>query len=71
MVKNHEIVRAFPEVFDAPDFTGRFWFSVLKGTVFVVCVCGFILFGTAVAQSLGLLFTCTASPECAKVVLFS
>jgi hypothetical protein len=71
MTKSPEIVGAFPEMIIAPDFTGQFWFSVLKGMVFVGCVCGFILLGTAAAQSLGLLFTCTASPECAKVVLLS
>ena len=71
MAKNHGFVGAFTELIDAPDFTGQVWFSVLKGTVFVGCVYGFILLGTAVAQSLGLLFTCTASPECAKVVLLS
>jgi hypothetical protein len=71
MIKSPEIVGAFSEVFDASEFTGQFWFSVLKGMVFVGCVCGFVVLGAAAAQSLGLLFTCTASPECAKVVLLS
>jgi hypothetical protein len=56
MGENYEIVGAFPEVIIASDFLGQFWFSVLKGAVFVGCVCGFILLGAAVAQSLGLIF---------------
>ena len=56
MAEHPEIVGAFTELIDAPDFTGRFWFAALKGIVFVGCICGLILLGTAVAQSLGLLF---------------
>ena len=54
MIKNPEIAGSFPEGIDTPGFTIRFWFAALSGIAFVGCVCGLMLFGTAVAQSTGL-----------------
>jgi hypothetical protein len=54
MIKNPEILGASPEGIDTPDFSSRFWFAAVSGLAFVGCVFGFMLFGTAVAQGMGL-----------------
>ena len=56
MTENPDIVGTFTGMIDSPDLPGHFWFAALRGIAFVGCLCGVVLLGAVVAQSLGLFF---------------